>query len=716
MSGNPLHKLMNPASIAIAGAGNNVLKMGASHALNMIRNGYQGTVYPIHPREEQVLGLKAYACVDDLPVIPDLGFLVVPSDQVPQLLEDFGKKGTRNIIIVSAGFAEMNLDGRRRQERLLDIAKKYGIRFLGPNCIGIINSAISLNTTIQPYNCGKGALGFASQSGTYVTQTLTYLERHGIRFSKAISVGNGASINLVDALEYLGEDDQTKAISLYIEGISDIPRFIEVARRITPNKPVLAQYSGGSTAGARSTQSHTGSMAAPEYLYRGLFRQTGIIQVNSIEELYHYGHAMAVSPRIKGRRVAVITNSGGPGAAMANILEKGGMEVPEFSKELQEKIHPLLGSHAPCRNPVDMTFSLDIEALGKTIPRLIFESGEVDGIILHGVFRSAFLKARYPHIKDALGDMSLEGFLSLLPDFIPDFVSIPSEFGKPLMISSFYGRDDDYASAYQDHNIPTFEIPEKAAGAMVILNRYLEITRRKNFQTPVPPPPVPEAEQMINKALGGSRQNFDEWESKRFLYCYGIPVSVDILASSENDAVMAADKLGYPLAMKACAYDILHKTGKGLIFLDLKTRDDVVHSYRSIQNSSEKPVAVIVSQMVRGEREFVAGIVRKEGFGPSVMFGLGGIFTEALGDTVFRPAPLTMTDAEEMINEMVSRKLLGQFRNMPAVNMVSLAALVHRLSLIPLIHPEIIEIDINPVIIQGFEPVAVDALIILKSM
>jgi hypothetical protein len=363
-----------------------------------------------------------------------------------------------------------------------------------------------------------------------------------------------------------------------------------------------------------------------------------------------------------------------------------------------------------------MTFSIDLVALGKTIPQLILESGEVDGIILHGVFRSAFLRARYPHIKDSLGNIPLESLLSSLPDQSPDFVSIPSELGKPMAISSFFGREDDFTAAYQDHDIPTFEIPEKAAGAMVIQNRYREITLRNCYQPPVIPSPVPEAEQMIRQALGASKTNLDESESKRLLNYYGVPVSVDILVMSEDDAVIAADKLGYPLVMKACADDILHKTGEGLIFLNLKTRDDVVGSYRSIQNAAKKHVSVIVSQMVRGEREFVAGIICKDGFGPSVMFGLGGIFTEALGDSLFRPAPLTIHDAEEMIGEISSKKLLGEFRNMPAVNMTALSSLIHRLSLIPMIHPEVSEIDINPVIIDGAEPVAVDALIILHSI
>ncbi len=285
MSDNPLHRLLNPSSIALVGASNNVMKMGTMHALSMMLDGYKGKLYPVHLREKKILGLEAYPSVEAIPDVPDLAFLVVPSNQVLPVMEEFGKKGTRSAISITAGFGEMGDEGRRAQDRLNEISAKYGIRFLGPNCMGIINSEISLNTTVMPYVSAPGALGFASQSGTYITQTIPYLGKRGIHFSKAISVGNSANINITDALEYLGDDEQTKAVSLYIEGIRDVSRFIEVARRITPRKPVLAQYVGGSGAGARSSLSHTGSMAAPDHLYDGLFKQAGIIRVDSIEGL-----------------------------------------------------------------------------------------------------------------------------------------------------------------------------------------------------------------------------------------------------------------------------------------------------------------------------------------------------------------------------------------------------------------------------------------------
>ena len=716
MPDNPLHRLMNPSSVALVGASNNVMKMGTMHALSMLFDGYKGKIYPIHLREKKILGLEAYPSVDSIPDVPDLAFLVVPSDQVLNIMEEFGRKGTKSAIIITAGFGEMGDEGRRAQDKLNEISMRYGIRFLGPNCMGIINSEILLNTTVMPYISEPGSLGFASQSGTYITQTIPYLGKKGIRFSKAISVGNSANINITDALEYLGDDEQTKAVSLYIEGIRDVSRFIEVARKITPRKPVLAQYVGGSGAGARSSMSHTGSMAAPDHLYDGLFKQAGIIRVDSIEGLYQYGNMLAVQPHLSGSRIGVITNSGGPGSAIANALEKGGLDVPEFSKDLQQKIRKMIAPHAPCGNPVDLTFHIDFDTLSVKIPDLVMSSGEVDGLIIHGMMRTGFIKAGYEHFKIFMKDTPVEKLLDNLEDISSKFVAIPFKYGKPLAISSFYDRDDDCTAAYEDHGIPVFDSPEKTAGAMIIMHRYKEIHERAQWKPITIPSPPSEAMRMIDECRSRGQSNLDEHGSKLFLKSWGIPVNSEIIVHNEDEMAEAADKTGYPLVIKASASDILHKTGKGLIYLDLKSREEAVASYCKIQEAAGKKVPVIAYRMVKGEREFVAGVVNAPGFAASVMFGLGGIFTEALDDAVFRPAPVSMDDAEEMIRDIRSQKLIGAFRGMPAVNIDSLAGMLHRLSLIPLALPEVKEIDVNPIIMEGSEPVAVDALVLLNTM
>src|SRR3989339_910861 len=397
---------MNPKSIAVAGASNDPQKMGTLQALSILKDGYPGQFYPLHPTEKTVLGHRAYASVHDLPEIPDLALLIVPTAFVIPLFEDFAKSGTKRAIIISAGFKEIGPEGRMLEERLQEIAKTYGVRFLGPNCMGIVNTALPLNLTIGKMDSRPGLLGMVSQSGTYVTQTLLYLHERGIRFSKAISCGNEANVDMVDALEYLGQDEQTKAIILYLEGIRNGRRFIEAAQQITPHKPVLAQYVGGSASGARAGQSHTGALAGPDFLYEGIFKQAGIIRCGSIEELYAHGWAQATQPPLRGRRLAVVTNSGGPGTAISHNADQGGMTVPRFSDALQAKIRELIPPHAACGNPVDLTFHREMKVLSTVIPEMIMKSGEVDGLVLHGSVGSGFIKMVYDHIKELAGGMS----------------------------------------------------------------------------------------------------------------------------------------------------------------------------------------------------------------------------------------------------------------------------------------------------------------------
>ena len=713
MQTNPLSRLMNPASIATFGAGNNFMKMGTMQALSIVKDGYAGKVYPVHPREKEVMGQKAYASIDELPEVPDLAFLAVPSSQIIPIMEQLGKKGTRSAIIITAGFGEAGEDGKTMQDRLNAISRQYGMRFLGPNCMGIINSEIGLNTTIIPYTYPKGSLGFVSQSGTYLTQTTPYMAKRGIRFSKAISVGNSANIDITDALEYLGRDEQTRAISLYIESIKDVGRFVEVAREITPFKPVLAQYVGGSDAGARSALSHTGSMAAPDHLYEGMLRQAGVIRVDSIEHLFGYGNMLALQPALAGRRIGILTNSGGPGSAIAGTLEKEGLDVPRFSEALQNKIRPFIHDHSPSGNPIDLTFNLDINTLSQKIPEIVLESGEVDGLVIHGAMRKGYFIEIYSHVKAYLDNAPLEALLQGLPPISDRSLSICFDHKKPMVISSFMDRDDDYTAAYQDHGVPVFDAPEKAAGAMAAMYRHLKVRRRPAWSPPLIPEPPVAARELIEECRRLGQGNLDEYQSKCFLKAWGLPVNEEILVHNAEEAVQAAVTLGLPVALKASSPEIRHKTGKGFIHLNLESEEAVATAFDEIQKAAGRKVPVLVGRMLKGQREFVAGIVDHPGFGPSVMFGVGGIFAEAFNDVVFRPAPVSKEDALEMISEIRAKKLLGEFRGMPAVNMDALAETIHKLSLIPLAHSEMREIDINPLIVEGETPVAVDALVVL---
>jgi acetyltransferase len=689
--------------------------MGTMHAMSILKNGYQGKLFIIHPRDEKVLGLNAYKSINDLPEIPDLGFIVVPSEHLPSLMEEFGKKGTKSVIVITAGFKETGAHGKEQEELLNTIANKYGISFVGPNCMGVLNSQISLNTTVMRNLNGPGMLGFASQSGTYVTQVMSYLKERGIRFSKAISVGNEANLGIIDALEYLGEDEATTAISLYIEGLKDVPRFLEVARKITQHKPVLAQYIGGSEAGARSGKSHTGALAGPDHMYDGLFKQAGIIRVDSIEELYSYGWALASQPRLRGKRIGIITNSGGPGSAMANICDNGGLEIPVFSEKLQEELKPMIPPHAPSGNPVDLTFSMDVSILTNKIPEAVMKSGEIDGILIHGAMSSGFIKCIYPHIKDLLNNTPLDDLINGLKPKDDAYLKLPFKYGIPLAISSWFQDRDNVTEEYQMNNIPTLDSPEKAAYAMVNLFKYKKVTERTPYKKPAMPAVSEEGKRIIEKAIKNNQTALDEYEAKKLLSLYGIPVSKEKLAADLNSALAAADDITYPVAVKVCSREILHKTESGMVFLNRKNKEEVTEAFNLIQEKAGKNTPVLISSMVKGDREMLCGMVKQKGFGTCVVFGIGGIFAEALNDTSFRIAPVALSEAEEMIDDIRAKKLLGKFRGMPAVDRNALSCLIQALSFLPFLHPEIAEVDINPLIINGSQPVAVDALIVLEK-
>ena len=715
MSKNPLHELMEPESIAIVGAGNNPLKMGTMHILSIIKDGYQGKIFPIHPRDETVAGLKAYKTVSDIPETPDLAFIVVPSSHLLSLMEDFGKKGTRHAVVITAGFKETGKEGKKQEDKLNEIAHKYGMRFVGPNCMGIINSNIQLNTTVMPLKSSPGMLGLASQSGTYITQVMSYLYERGIRLSKAVSVGNEANINIIDVLEYLGNDDDTKAIALYIEGIRDVERFLDVARGISPRKPILAQYIGGSEAGARSGMSHTGALAGPDHMYDGLFKQAGIIRVDSIEDLYGHGWALAALPPMKGKRIGIVTNSGGPGSGIAHTCEEEGLEVPPFSAKLQEKLAPLIPPHAPSGNPVDLTFSMDPTLISEKIPQAVMESGEVDGIILHGAMTTGFIIDKYPHLKELLNNIPLETMLDSSKFENIDFALLPKKLGIPMTVSSWFNNRDNYTEAYQLNDVPTYDAPEKAARAMAALYKYKVIQERKPYIRPDLPEQSPRARDIIDTALKNKQKALDEYEAKKLLAEYGITVCSEHLATSREEAVATAKKTGFPVAVKVCHPEIMHKTESGMVFLNQKTEEQVLSAYDTIQKKAGKHVPVLISEMVRGDREFLAGIVRHKSFGTCVVFGLGGVFTEAFNDTAFRLTPLGLSEAEEMIDSLRTQKILREFRGMPAIDREKTADLLQKLSFIPVLHPEIKEIDMNPLIYRGSEPVVVDSLVILEK-
>jgi acetyltransferase len=702
MPESPFLQIMHPRSIVVAGASNHFPKMGAIQALNLLHGGFAGEVLFLHPKEKEVLGRKAVPTPDDLPYAPDLAFLITPTKVTPSLIDDLGRRGVRRAVIVTAGFREMGAGGAALEAELLAAARRHSLRFVGPNCIGVLNAHAGLNLTVCPYRDRPGRVGLISQSGTYVAQTMPYLQERGIRYGQAISVGNATDLDAVDALDYLGDDPETGAIAMYIEALGRGREFLAVARRVAAKKPVVALYVGGSETGKRSCLSHTGSLGGPDALYDGLFEQAGVIRATTVEELFTWTHALAHCPVPKGNRVAILTHSGGPATSMADACAKAGLAMPELSPALQEKIRPFIEATASAKNPVDLTFSLAHESFTHRIPELLFASDEVDGLLVHGIMDTAFVELLYPLVADRVA-LTREEFVRAGEFDLGPLLAILAGSAKPLVSSNFM-RADHAAQTFRDHDVPVATCPEAAVKTMAALVRYGRIRERLAATTAAVP--VAEAADRLPPGV------MDEDAAKRLLAARGVPAAREARVTSLAAAKKAARAVGYPVVLKGLAPGVAHKTEAGLVHVGIASPADLARAWAKIE-AVAPGCPRLVAQMLSGEREIAIGMTRFKGFGPCVMLGQGGIFAEAVADVTFRVAPLSPGEARAMPDSLALANLWGAVRGLPAVDRDALARALVAVGELALAHPEIDEIDVNPLIVVDGVPIAADALVVV---
>lgn len=467
---HPLKQLMYPSSIAFWGASNNPMKMGTIQLANVLETGYKGAVYPIHRTESEVLGIPAYRRVADVGKPADLAQLVLPTEVVPEVLDECGRAGIRRAIVISGGFKEVPGDrGRELEREIRKIASKYGIRFLGPNCVGIFNSLCSLNTTTIHSPPGGGKIAFASQSGAYTAMINPLLRSQGMRICQTLSLGNEADLDLADCLDYLSDEPEISAIGLYVETVRRPREFIEAARRTVKKKPVVAIYVGGTEAGSRSSLSHTGALSGPDEVYDGLFRQAGVIRSDDLDQMLDLLWALSSQPLPPSEKMAVISNSGGPGTSLAYHVEKVGLSVPEFSAALSDRLDAVTGRLAFVRNPIDLTFETDVTLFGRLL-EIVFESGEVDGAFIYGIFGTEFLanlEKRFPDLSSLKAVMEEK-----YSKFLRELAAVARAHGKPLMVMSFLGAGSAAIRPLIEQGVPVFPSASRAARAMRALHDY----------------------------------------------------------------------------------------------------------------------------------------------------------------------------------------------------------------------------------------------------
>jgi acyl-CoA synthetase (NDP forming) len=483
---DPLELIANPKSIAFWGASNNPLSMGSVQLSSLIDMGFEGPIYPIHPKEATVLGRKAYPSILQVKEPVDLAVLVTPTRVVPEILEECGRAGVKSAIIVSAGFAEMGPEGKPAQDRLVEISQRYNLPFLGPNCIGAVNPYAKLNTTFFAYDAKPGFVGMASQSGSFVTQMSPYMDQFGLGFSRAFSVGNEAVIDLADCVEHLGDQPDTKVIALYVETLRRGRRFVEIAKRVSLRIPIVAFYVGGSGAGRKAALSHTGAMAGPDALYEGVFRQAGIVRVNSPEELYDACLVLGSQPLPRGRGVAILTHSGGPGAVAADAAERWGLRLTEFSPHTTEALQALAPHTARLGNPVDLTFNRNPTDYVTTFPRIVLEDEGVNLLFIYLFLTERRVRKSVEALtKDpATADEMTERFIT---EYASSLVEIARASQKPVVAGTFNPLGEPLYKMLRDLSFPVLPTPERAVRAMSALVRYAEARRALERDQTSPP-------------------------------------------------------------------------------------------------------------------------------------------------------------------------------------------------------------------------------------
>jgi acetyl coenzyme A synthetase (ADP forming)-like protein len=699
-----IEKILNPKSIAVVGATNRAGSVGRAIFSNLLA-GYQGVLYPVNPKSPSVHGVKAYPHLREVPDEVDLAVIIVPAESVAAVVDEAIEKQVKGVVVISAGFKEIRGRGAELEHRLKDMVRENHVRLIGPNCLGIINTnpGICMNASFARKMPRQGNIAFISQSGALGTAVLDFAEGEGIGFSKFISFGNKADVNELDLLMYLKDDSETDVILMYLEDITDGRRFIEIASEITWNghKPILAMKSGRSPEGARAAASHTGSLAGSDLAYDAIFLQSGIQRVESTAELFNCAAAFANQPAPKGNRIAVITNAGGPGIIATDAAIRHGLKLASLSSETSEKLKQYLPPTASVNNPVDII-----------------------GDATHERYELA--------IRDVLMDEGVDGAIIIMtPQAMTDIVAtaeivprVTSGIKKPALCSFMGVVDVSEGVKYlEEHGIPNYAFPEEAVRAFASMERFgNRLTLEKREIRRVAADSETAAQIIQQKLRNRDRYFMPEKEANEVLQCYGFPVLKSILVTDESELESAVKQVGLPVAIKICSPDIIHKFDAGGVRLKINSIRQARKAYNDVLENAQKvnPAAevrgVLVERMARGGVEVILGAARDERFGPICMFGLGGTFVEALKDVTFRLAPMWEISAELMIRSIKAYRILTGIRGTPASDIDAIKDCILRLSQMVADHPEIAELDINPLIVypQGKGCVVADSRILLK--
>jgi len=698
-----LTRFFNPKSVAIIGASRSPGKIGNVIVKNMISSGFSGKIFPINPKEAEIEGLPCYPSVEKAPEPPELAVVSVPAAGSLEVAEACGKIGVKNLAVISAGFKEMGKAGLELERRLVDTCRKYEMRMLGPNCVGLMDTHTPINASFAAGFPLKGEIAFISQSGAMVLSILDWSYQVGLGFSKFISLGNKADLTETHFIEDAADDPNTRVILCYIEDVENGPHFLEVARRASRKKPIIILKSGTSQAGAQAASSHTGALAGSDRVYDAVFRQKGVMRVESFHEMLAMINVLVGGKLPRGNKIAIITTSGGSGVFVTDKCEENGLELAQLSYDTRKKLERMLPPFASVNNPVDITSAVMVEpGLIVECSRAVSEDPGVD--IIAVVYKANTEEGR-------------TGFVKEMADFVRST--------NKTVVNFVWGQQDSaqsVARALISQKAPA--VCEIEYGVKAISSLVWYSAKQKSVHADDRPltkiTKTKEAvSDLLDKIPDGAK--LTEYESKKILSAYGIPVTREELVNDVGDAVEAARRIGYPVVLKIESPDISHKTEAGGVKLNIKTPDELASAYLEIKANASRynPMArikgILVQEMLPQGVEVIVGLGWDSVFGPTVMFGLGGVFVEALRDIALRVPPLTKEDALEIIEEIKGRRLLEGFRHLPVVDKNSLAEIIMKIGQLALDFPRIAELDINPLVCTSQGIKAADALIVLHN-
>ena len=684
-----LRSLLYPRSVAVIGASREPGTIGQILFQCIMQNRFSGVVYPINPNAEAIMSVKTYPSVLDVPGDIDLALIAVPAPLVAKVTDECGRKGVRGIVVISDGFKERGGEGVQREQELRDIALGHGMRIVGPNCMGVINTdlAMNLNASFSLVYPPPGNVAFLSQSGALGLSILEYANNLNMGISTFVSVGNRADISSNDMLQYWEQDQATKVILLYLESFGNPRKFARIARRVSDIKPIIAVKGGSSTVGSRAASSHTGALATPQIASDALFHQAGIIRVNALEELFNVATLLSNQPVPRGNKVAIVTNGGGPGIIAADACEHHGLALPELSPEVIEALRSVSKRDITFRNPLDLTAGATEEEF-KGVLKILADDNSFDAIL------TIFIPPTIVDLKEAE-----EAVRQVAPLF---------QRKKKTLLACFMGqRGFKTKLGTTGKCVPCYPFPEEAVSALAKAAEYSDWLRRPKGSIPKIRGLKPErAQKIIDSALTSSPARplwLSAQEIADLLNCYGIRLAETAVATTAAEAAATASRLGFPVAVKLASSTIVHKTDVGGVSLGLTSENEVEKAFTDMKTKlaemgrGTEMEGVTVQRMVTGGIEAIVGVTQDPSFGPIIMFGLGGIYAELMKDVAVRLHPLTDVDARELVGSIKMVKLFEGFRGAPPSDIQSLEDLLLRLSALVEDIPQIAELDLNPV-------------------